>query len=68
MLQVIYKARLPSFGIIATHLKEINCFNTKAKMCLCELLEVSLGGYIRFYTFFWPAEFPGYHQWQQESQ
>ena len=20
------------------------------------------------YTFFWPAEFPGYHQWQQESQ
>ena len=43
-------------------------------MCLqmitnkCRLIEVSLGGYIRFYTFFWPAEFPGYHQWQQESQ
>ena len=28
---------------------------------MCEL-EVSLGGYLWFYTFFWPAEFPGYHQ------
>ena len=40
----------------------------KVGKCICELLEVSLGSYIPFYMFFWPAEFPGYHQWQQESQ
>ena len=34
----------------------------------CRLLGVSLGSYLWFYMFFWPAEFPGYHQWQQESQ
>ena len=35
---------------------------------LCRLIQVSLGVYRVLYTFFWPAEFPGYHQWQQESQ
>ena len=30
--------------------------------------EGSLGVYTRQITFFWPAESPGYHQWQQESQ
>ena len=35
---------------------------------LCRLIQVSLGVYRVFQTFFGPAEFPGYHQWQQESQ
>ena len=35
---------------------------------LCRLKQVSLGIYRVLYTFFWPAEFPGYHQCQQESQ
>ena len=35
---------------------------------LCRLIQVSLGVYRVLYTFFWPAEFPGYHQCQQESQ
>ena len=35
---------------------------------LCRLIQVSLGVYRVLYMFFWPAEFPGYHQWQQESQ
>ena len=34
----------------------------------CRLIKVSLAVYRVLYTFFWPAEFPGYHQWQQESQ
>ena len=34
----------------------------------CRLSEVSLGIYSVFQMFFWPAEFPGYHQWQQKSQ
>ena len=34
----------------------------------CRLIQVSLGVYRVLYTFFWPAEFPGYHQCQQESQ
>ena len=34
----------------------------------CRLIQVSLGVYRVLYTFFWPSEFPGYHQWQQESQ
>ena len=34
----------------------------------CRLIQVSLGVYRMLYTFFWSAEFPGYHQWQQESQ
>ena len=34
----------------------------------CRLIQVSLGIYRVFQTFFWPAEFPGYHQCQQESQ
>ena len=28
----------------------------------CRLIQVSLGIYRVLYTFFWPAEFPGYHQ------
>ena len=34
----------------------------------CRLIQVSLGVYRVFQTFSWPAEFPGYHQCQQESQ
>ena len=34
----------------------------------CRLIQVPLGVYRVFQTFFWPAEFPGYHQCQQESQ
>ena len=34
----------------------------------CRLIQVSLGVYRVLYTFFLPAEFPGYHQCQQESQ
>ena len=34
----------------------------------CRLIQVSLGVYRVFQTFFGPAEFPGYHQCQQESQ
>ena len=34
----------------------------------CRLIQVSLGVYRVFQMFFWPAEFPGYHQCQQESQ
>ena len=34
----------------------------------CEVLGRSLGVYTRQITFFWPAESPGYRQWQQESQ
>ena len=34
----------------------------------CEALGRSLGIYTQQITFFWPAESPGYHQWQQESQ
>ena len=32
------------------------------------LIQVSLGVYRVFQMFFGPAEFPGYHQCQQESQ
>ena len=35
---------------------------------LCRLIQVPLGVYRVFQTFFWPAEFPWYHQCQQESQ
>ena len=35
---------------------------------LCEVLGRSLGIYTWQITFLWPAESPGYHQWQQESQ
>ena len=40
------------------------------RLCITSirLIQVSLGVYRVLYTFFWPAEFPGYHQWQQESQ
>ena len=41
---------------------------TMPPMNNCRLIEVSLGVYRVLYTFFWPAEFPGYHQCQQESQ
>ena len=34
----------------------------------CRLIQVSLGVYRVFQMFFRPAEFPGYHQCQQESQ
>ena len=34
----------------------------------CRLIQVSLGIYRVFQMCFWPAEFPGYHQCQQESQ
>ena len=34
----------------------------------CRLISGVPGGFWAFHTFFWPAEFPGYHQWQQESQ
>ena len=34
----------------------------------CRLIQVSLGVYRVFQMFFGPAEFPGYHQCQQESQ
>ena len=37
-------------------------------MHFCRLIQVSLGIYRVFQMFFWPAEFPGYHQCQQESQ
>ena len=37
-------------------------------LSICRLIQVSLGIYRVFQTFFWPAEFPGYHQCQQESQ
>ena len=40
----------------------------KCPACQCRLIQVSLGVYRVLYTFFWPAEFPGYHQCQQESQ
>ena len=32
------------------------------------LIQMSLGIYRVLYMFFWPAEFPGYYQCQQESQ
>ena len=41
---------------------------TATRIRLCRLIQVSLGIYRVFQTFFWPAEFPGYHQCQQESQ
>ena len=42
--------------------------NQDRRPWLCRLIQVSLGIYRVFQTFFWPAEFPGYHQCQQESQ
>ena len=34
----------------------------------CRLIQVTLGIYRVLYMIFWPAEFSGYHQCQQESQ
>ena len=42
--------------------------NFKYFLPVCRLIQVSLGIYRVLYTFFLPAEFPGYHQCQQESQ
>ena len=56
-------SRVPKMGLPSA-LNKYLLFNQS----LCRLIQVSLGVYRVLYTFFWPAEFPGYHQWQQESQ